>query len=165
MKKKVFAAVALTIIVLAGAALWAKNSPTAGGLQKESAKISDIRKLMQMTGATAMGTQMIEEMVGRFKTMMPNVSAAYWDEMMREVNTDALLEMIIPVYDRNLTHDEVKEILKFYESPVGKKLISIMPVIQKEAVAAGQEWGRKLGENVAKKLMKDREQMMHDLEK
>jgi hypothetical protein len=60
--------------------------------------------------------------------------------------------MAVPSYEKYFTHADIKELIRFYESPIGKKLISVQPKIMQECMVAGQEWGRKLGEKVAKKL-------------
>ena len=57
-----------------------------------------------------------------------------------------------PVYDKNLSHDEVKALIKFYTSPEGKRVIAAMPKIQRESMVIGQQWGEKIAQRVAQKL-------------
>ena len=71
---------------------------------------------------------------------------------MREVHTDELIDLIVPVYDRNLTHDDVKELIRFYQSPTGRKFVSVLPKITQESMVVGEKWGRELAMKVMAKL-------------
>ena len=60
--------------------------------------------------------------------------------------------MIIPIYEKHFTHEELKQLIAFYESPIGKKLIKVQPQIMMESMAAGEEWGKKLVQKAMEKL-------------
>lgn len=45
-----------------------------------------------------------------------------------------------PVYEKHLTEADLNEVIKFYNSPVGKKLAGKTPAITQESMAAGQTW-------------------------
>ena len=65
--------------------------------------------------------------------------------------TDEMIELVVPIYDKYLTHDEIKIIITFYETPVGKKMIAVLPQIMQESMAAGQQWGKEIGERVVER--------------
>jgi hypothetical protein len=125
-----------------------------GGLAhaQESQKQKDIRKLLQITGSGELGTQVMNQMVGSMKKAMPNVPEKFWGDFMKEVHTDELINLIVPIYDRNLTHDDVKQLIKFYESPTGKKFVAVLPKISQESMVVGEKWGRDLAQRVIHKL-------------
>ncbi len=58
---------------------------------------------------------------------------------------DELLDKMAPIYARNFTVAEIKDITAFYHSPTGQKLVERMPGISKEAFAVGQQFGREIG--------------------
>ena len=72
---------------------------------------------------------------------------------MSKVDTVELLQMIVPIYKKHVTHEEVKQLIVFYETPLGSRLISIQPALALESMIAGEEWGRRLGEQVAIQLI------------
>lgn len=77
---------------------------------------------------------------------------AIWDELEAEFmksSIDELTELLIPVYKKYYTLDDLKQIIAFYETPVGKKLQASTPLITQESMAIGQEWGK----GIAVKLM------------
>jgi hypothetical protein len=125
----------------------------AGGVRaEETQKQKDIRKLLKITGSGELGTQVMNQMVGSMKKAMPQVPEKFWGDFMKEVRTEELVDLIVPIYDRNLGHDDVKELIKFYETPTGKKFVSVLPKITQESMVVGEKWGRDLAERVIKKL-------------
>ncbi len=47
-----------------------------------------------------------------------------------------MIDAMIPVYQRHLTHGDVDAIIGFYSSPVGQKMTREMPEMMKEAMQA-----------------------------
>ena len=121
----------------------------------ESAKREDIRKLLVLTGSGKLGVQTMNMMIQTFKRTNPEVPQKFWDEFAREVKEDELVDLVIPIYDKHYTHDEIKQLIEFYESPVGQKSIRVMPQIVQESQAAGQRWGRELALKVQKRLQEE----------
>jgi hypothetical protein len=68
------------------------------------------------------------------------------------VKAEDLVNLIIPIYDRNFTDEEVKQLIIFYSSPVGKKILEKMPPIMQECMQVGKNWGADLYEKVAARL-------------
>jgi hypothetical protein len=119
---------------------------------EETQKQKDIRKLLKITGSGELGTQVMGQMIGSMKKAMPNVPEKFWGDFMKEVRTEELIDLIVPVYDRNLAQEDIKELIRFYESPTGKKFVSLLPKITQESMVVGEKWGRELAERVIKKL-------------
>ena len=129
--------------------------PSLSFAQKKSmdpAKEKDIRRLLELTGAATLGAQVMNQMLQTFRQTMPNVPADFWPELQKELNPNELVEKVIPVYDKHLSAQELKDIIKFYETPSGKKLLAAQPAIMQDSSVVGQEWGREIGERVMKKL-------------
>lgn len=115
----------------------------------------DIRKLMVLTGAGDLGTQVMRQMIDMFKQTYVGVPAEVWDRFLEQAGGDELVELVIPIYERHLTHEDVKGLIAFYESPLGRKLVSKQPLIMEESMLVGQEWGAQLGEDVMSKLKEE----------
>jgi hypothetical protein len=133
---------AIGVLVVLGGAVHAQ----------ETQKQKDIRKLLKITGSGELGTQVMGQMMQNMKKAMPQVQDKFWADFMKEVRTEELVDLIVPVYDRNLTHDDVKELIRFYETPTGKKFVSVLPKITQESMAVGEKWGRDLANRVLVKL-------------
>ncbi|MBM4153021.1 MAG: DUF2059 domain-containing protein [Kiritimatiellaceae bacterium] len=120
--------------------------------ETSDAKRADIKRLMEVTGSGELATQMLNQMIPAFKQIYPMIPDEFWNEFVAELNMDELIELCIPSYDKCFTHDEIKELLKFYETPIGKKMIQVQPQIMQECMMAGQMWGKQIGAKAALKI-------------
>jgi uncharacterized protein len=139
--------------VLAGALLLGAAGQAAAA---ETPKQKDIRKLLLLTGSDKLGTQVLVQMLAQFKAMpqFKKVPPKFWDDFQKEASVNDLIDLIVPIYDRHLSHPEVKAIIKFYESPSGRKFTSVLPAITQESMVAGQAWGQALGQKIAERMKK-----------
>ena len=53
-----------------------------------------------------------------------------------------LVERIIPVYDKHMSHETVKKLITMFETPFWNEWKEKMPLISREAGVIGSEWGR-----------------------
>ena len=111
-----------------------------------------IKTLLDMMGAGKIGVQVMENMLVTFKKSIPNVPNEVWDEFMKEVKPETLIDLIIPIYAKHYTDEDVIQLIDFYRTPLGKKVIEKMPLISQESYLVGAEWGKKLGEQAVRKL-------------
>lgn len=124
---------------------------------KDTPKMADVRRLLQLTGAAQLGAQVMEQLIPAFKQQMPSVPDRFWQDFMKEANPNELVNQVAIIYDKYLSHDEVKAIIKFYETPAGKKLVSVLPQVTQESMVIGQQWGKQLGERVMRKLQQEQQ--------
>ncbi|MFV5696403.1 DUF2059 domain-containing protein [Flavobacterium sp. LB3P122] len=122
------------------------------GFSQSISKTENIKNLLVLTGSGKLSVQVGESMIISFKKNYPNVPAEFWDNFLKEMNSDALINLIIPIYDKYYTESEIKQLTEFYQTSLGKKLISIMPLVLKESMQAGQTWGKDIGEKVYNNL-------------
>ncbi len=115
------------------------------------ASSQSIKQLMQKTGAGDMGLMAMNQMVPALKQMIPDAPEKFWQDFMAEFNADDLEEMIVPIYKKYLSQEEIDAINAFYDTPAGKKLIKVQPLIMQESMAAGQVWGQNVAMDVLKK--------------
>lgn len=126
-----------------------------------------IKDLMIMVGSDKIGKQFanlfIQKMSQVLKKASPNIpgkaftiikeeTMAIIDEEMLQKNT--YYNLITPIYDKYLTLDEIQAVTAFYKSPVGQKMIKVLPDITRESMMAGQKWGANLGPMIQKRIKK-----------
>lgn len=112
----------------------------------------DIKELLVLTGSAQLGKQVASQMFDSFEKMYPQVPAEFWDEFKKEMKTDDLINLMVPIYKKYYTHDEIKDLIKFYKTPIGQKTISVMPSVTQDAMAAGQTWGQEIAMKVLEKM-------------
>jgi len=56
------------------------------------------------------------------------------EDSLKDIPMDAILDDMIPIYQKHLTQTDVDAMITFYSSPTGKKLMQQMPEITQEAM-------------------------------
>jgi predicted outer membrane lipoprotein len=118
----------------------------------ESPKRIAIRKLMELSGAGDLGMQFMDQLFPALRQMAPGVPEEFWKGFFAKVNPEMLTEMVVPIYDKYLDLADVEALVTFYESPAGRKMTRVQPLILQDSMAVGQEWGRKIAEDAMKEL-------------
>lgn len=106
-----------------------------GMAQVNEAFKKDVLKVIELTGSAGqlkMAKDQILKMVPQEK------QGAFLVEF--DATLPALYDKMAAVYMQEYTHDEVKAILKFYETPIGKKMTEKSTVIAEKNIGATQEW-------------------------
>ena len=154
MKTPIFLVMTLMFCVSTAFAQNATQETTVAESTKkvDEAKRADIVKMMKLTGADKMAMQMINQMIGMQRQSNPNIPAGFWDEFQKEIKPEELLELSVPAWAKHFTHDDIKELIKFYESPIGKKMIEVQPKVMQESMVAGQKWGMAIGRKIAERI-------------
>jgi uncharacterized protein len=115
-------------------------------------KEREIRKLLEATGTTKTMPQMMDQMIAEFRKALPNVPPQFWDDFRKEVNVDELIGLIVPVYDKHLSLEDVKAANAFFATPAGKRFAEKLPVMSSESFEVGRQWGEAKGRLVAERL-------------
>src|SRR5579863_1459442 len=75
----------------------------------------------------------------------------------------AMVDGIAAIYASSFTADELRQIEAFYRQPVGQKMLDKLPVISQQALAVGQDIGRKAAEDLRQRLTEALRQRGHKL--
>ena len=112
---------------------------------QDAAFKADVMKVIKSSGATA-------QMDVAKKQIMAMVPEAKHAEFSKDFDASmpALYDKLAAIYMKEYTHAEVKEMIKFYESPVGKKIAEKAGILFEQSMLAGQEWGAGLQELMMK---------------
>ena len=147
MKKILFILVFVLGVSVVTMAQTAQNQPS-----KEY--VAELKKMIVSSGSDATFKVMIPQMFAMMKQQLPNVPAEFWTETEKEMMktlVDDLVEMLAPIYQKHLTLKDLQEIVKFYESPIGKKMAA-QPAITSESMKVGQQWGMNIAMKVQEAL-------------
>ncbi|GIU24675.1 DUF2059 domain-containing protein [Shewanella schlegeliana] len=117
----------------------------------EPASAESVKQLMHKTGAGELGIQAMNQMLPALKNLIPDAPETFWSDYMAAFNPDDLVEMTVPIYQKYLSEEEVQALNSFYDTPAGKKLIKVQPLIMQESMMAGQQWGQAVAQDVISK--------------
>lgn len=141
------------LVVLAPAAL-AQDKPSPGALKAA-------HELIDVTGATALFNPLIAGVVEQAKILYLQQNPALskdLNEIAAKMRTDLaprfseLTDEVAGFYAKQFSEQELKEILAFYRSPVGKKMLAQQPKVVDSSMKFAQNWANKLSEEVIAKM-------------
>ena len=111
----------------------------------DPAKEAEIRKLLEMTGTVKLVNQMLGQMMETLRSRSSGLPPEFWDQLQKDMDPAKLVEKLIPVYDKYYSLDDLKAVNAFYQTPAGQHLLQAQPMVMKESMSIGQEWGRAAG--------------------
>jgi hypothetical protein len=112
---------------------------------------ADLEKLLDVTDAVASGAkvgailsnQLLDAMRARQPQMQPRAAEIIKEqlnqEMVRVFDDPAWRDELVRIYARRFTPDDVRGLVAFYSSELGRKATSLMPQLAAEATAASQK--------------------------
>ena len=149
-------------LVAAFALLIAFAAPCFANDELTAEKRRDLETMLELTRALDLGKQMgthaATQMMHVLKQQRPDIPARVLDALPEEIgkvfdeNMPQFKEMVVLLYNRHFTAAEVKEMLRFYESDLGKKTIQVMPQLAREGMELGQRWGQALGPQLGERI-------------
>jgi len=131
----------------------------------DSGKEADIRKLMDLTGANSLGEQLMSAGMEQFRASVldsqpdnPRAKQfvdAFVAGFQKHFDATALTQTEIPIYDKYLTAEDLKGLLEYYSSPLGRRMLKILPEIAQESQAVGFSLGQKAAQQTMEDLKAD----------
>jgi hypothetical protein len=160
--KKFYLRLALVSLLSIGSTVLAQNTPRessgAGTISDaaQQAKERDIRRMLELTGAGKIGVQMMNQMFDAMRRASPRVPDSVWQELRTEFATDfsaeKIVELNVPIYAKHYTDGEIKQLIAFYQSPLGKKVVAVTPLIVQEGYAVGAARARIIISRIIERL-------------
>ena len=128
----------------------------ASGQELDASFRADIEKLLAVTGAAQMGVQVASLISGQLliglKQAQPDIPDRALEIAKQVLDSefatafvgpDSLAEQVVLIYARHFTHEDIRGLLAFYSTDLGKKAIASMPLVVQDGAAAGQKWAEK----------------------
>jgi uncharacterized protein len=155
-----------TNYLIAGAvALTASLSFAQAGGDLTAAKRAEIKTLLELTGVRAIPEQIainsVQSMAGGIKRLDPKFPDKGFQVMKDSIQSTlngkvetggGLMEQVTLVYHNNFTAGEVSEMLKFYQSAAGKKLLASQGKVNAETMQTAMKWADSMGDELDKRM-------------
>ncbi len=149
MKIKLSLMVALAYILFSiNPVVFAQNGSNKISPEKEV----QIKKLLAITGSAQLGDQILDQLLSSFEKNLPQVPKEFWQGFKNEFKSDEIANRLLPIYDKYISLEDLTELIKFYESPAGQRVLKTLPQIQKDSFATGQEYGKEITDRLIKEL-------------
>ncbi len=108
--------------------------------------------------------QMLHEQYSQHKDELPadyeSKMNARMDEMFENMPWDEMMQAMVPVYQKHFTKGDIDNLVAFYSSPTGEKLLREMPSIMSDAMQSMMPPLNKYLETVQQRLQKETDDMI-----
>lgn len=158
---------------LAAVAIALAVSITAAHAQQPSAAaLATAKELVTVTGSTALFNPLIAGVVEQAKLLLlqqnPNLNKDL-TEIANKLRTDLtprfgeLVNEMARLYATHFNEQELKDLLAFHKSPLGKKLLTEQPQIVDGSLKFAQSWANTLSDEVVAKMRDEMKKRGHAL--
>jgi hypothetical protein len=146
--------------------------PAAHSQQPSAAAMATAKELIASTGSAAVFNPLIAGVVEQAKLLFlqQNPALAYdLNEIANQMRTDLaprfvdLTDEMARLYATHFTDQELKAILVFYQSPIGKKLLAQQPTVVDDSMRFAQDWANKLSDQVIAKMREELKKRGHPM--
>jgi hypothetical protein len=138
----------------------------------DPSKKADIHRLIKMSGMSAQMniisqytlSQYLSLTREKYPGLSPDLISIMEEKCMDEIRLNmwapgGFFHRFVPLYDKYFTHEEILELINFHESPIGKKILLLQPVLVKEGMSIGEQWSKdillNIMENIEKQLIEE----------
>ena len=146
--------------------------PAAHSQQPSAAAMSTAKEIVTVTGATTLFNPLIAGVVEQAKLLFlqqnPGLSKDLNEVAAKMRNDlaprfDELVNDVARNYATHFTEQELKDVLAFYKSAAGKKLVSEQPKVVDASMKFAQDWADKLSDEVIAKMRDELKKRGHAL--
>jgi hypothetical protein len=154
------------------AAILMSFNSAAQAQQPSAASMATAKEIVAISGAATLYDPLVPGVVEQAKLLFlqqnPGLNKDLTDvaATLRAEFAPRLAEVtdeLAKLYATNFTEQELKDILAFYKSPAGKKLIVVQPNIADQSVRYAQDWANKLSDQVIVRMRDEMKKKGHVL--
>lgn len=147
-------------------------SPAAHAQQPSAAALLTAKEIVNTTGAMTLFNPLIAGVVEQAKNLFLQQNPALSKDL-NEISAkirvdlqprfDELRNEVAKLYATHFTEQELKDLLAFYKTPAGKKLITEQSKIADESLRFAQTWANALSDQVIAKMRDELKKRGHAL--
>ena len=162
---KLYRTLALSSAIIFGAMMNANLALAQGSGELTAAKRAEIKTLLEVSGVRAIPEQIanstVQSMAGGIKQLDPKFPdkgfVTMRDALISGLNAKievpgGLFEQVTMVYHNTFSGTEISDLVKFYQSPIGKKLLSSQAKVNNETVQTAMKWADSMGPELDKRM-------------
>jgi uncharacterized protein len=143
---------ALLFVALATTRALHAQAPVPSTEPLDSAKRALVAEFVEVANFRSQLLRTMRES-SKLQSAMP-LPPGFWERFLARAEQDAneLLAPIAEDYGKYLSSDELRAMIAFYRSPIGRRFIEVGPIISARSSFVGQQWGARVGMQVASEL-------------
>jgi hypothetical protein len=162
-----------TIHGAAGLAVWlVLASPAVFAQQPTPAALATAKEITGITGSTTLFNPLVAGVIEQAKNLFLQQNPALGkdlNEIAAKLRTELspriheVSDEVARLYATHFSEQELKDILAFYKSSAGKKLLTQQPVVVESSMRFAQNWANTLTDQVIAKMRDELKKKGHQL--
>jgi hypothetical protein len=118
----------------------------------DPAKEAAIRHLMDITETSKLGNSVSTYFETRVRSIMsealgPDRTTKFMETFSKKLEANvppnAVVDAMVPIYARAFSMEEIQGLIQFYESPLGQRIVKVLPKVEEDSQNAGLQLGNK----------------------
>lgn len=143
----------MMMILLLFAFSMATVSVSAQATKADEEYKKELTKYYQLSGSDATISVMVENVMQMLQSLPDAEKMTFKKEVFEKLLRD-MIDSMTPIYQKNISLADLKELNKFYSSPAGKRIGGAMPKIAQESMSAAMEMSKKMQQTIQDILKK-----------
>jgi hypothetical protein len=149
-------------------------APAAAAEKIDPMKEADIRQLLELTGAKGLAMQAMGQMEETMRPLMTNAFPPgdyreklidlFFKKFHEKVDPQIFVDMAVPLYAKYFTDDEIKGLIQFDQTPLGRKALATLPKVQLEMQKSARAWGQNIGKECMREVLAEHPELVKELE-
>ena len=137
-----------------------EQPPSAAETAAARAKIdpvkgADIQRLLEVIGTQKLMTETLANMEANMRPVLVAAFPAgdyrdklitlFFERFHQKFNLQQMMDLAAVAYDKYLSDEDIKGLTEFYQTPLGRKTLGVLPKLSSELMAQGMQIGQEAG--------------------
>ncbi len=137
-------------------------------------KAADIQRLMEVADMKSLLSKTMISMETNMKsamvTMLPpgdyreQLAELFVEKFNSKLNLQQFLDIAANSYDKYLSDEDINGLIQFYQTPLGRKTLTVLPKLTAEMQAQGMQIGQQLGKESMEEVLTEHPELAKALE-
>ena len=136
----------------------AQGAPSSAGAKIDPAKEAAIRHLIDITQTSKLGDNIADAITTQVRAVMGRTIQqpdrlqkfmdAFNEKFTASAPSSAVTDAAVPIYAQAFSMEDIDGLIKFYESPLGQRVVKMLPQVAQETERAGLQLDQKAAMDV-----------------
>jgi hypothetical protein len=106
--------------------------------------VAQVQEILALTSVGNMKQQMLDGMLPFVQQMLPYMPDSVVDDFRHSLEIADFDAALVHTFQAHLSTEDATQIIAFYKTPAGRRMIGVMPLIESEGQQAGSELGQQV---------------------
>ena len=149
------------------------STPPAPVRKVDPATEADIRQLMDLLGTRDSVARSFSSMESNMRPLLlralppgayrERLVELFFEKFQTKISPQDLLNLAVPLYGQYLTDADIKGLIQFYKTPLGRKWVSVQPKVGESLLPEAHSMGREIGRQTMIEVLEEHPDLAQEL--